>query len=98
MPEFIGGIKEFSSFLKDNIIYPAWEKEQKIEGIVFVTFVVEKDGSISNLNAVRVPDGSKNLADEAIRVLSLMPKWIPGETEGENVRVSYTVPILFKIP
>lgn len=97
MPEFIGGIKKFRDFLSNNLVYPEWEKAQKIEGNVFVTFIIEKDGSVSTLKVVRAPFGSKNLSDEAVRVLRLMPKWIPGEIEGEKVRVSYTLPIMFKL-
>ena len=97
MPEYIGGIQKFRDFLNNNLVYPEKEKAQKIEGKVFVTFIIEKDGSVSTLKVVRAPDGSKNLSDEAVRVLRLMPKWIPGEIEGEKVRVSYTLPIQFKL-
>ena len=97
MPEFIGGIQKFRDFLNNNLVYPEWEKAQKIEGNVFVTFIIEKNGSVSTLKVVRAPYGSKNLSDEAVRVLRLMPKWIPGEIEGEKVRVSYTLPIQFKL-
>lgn len=97
-PQFIGGIKKFGEFLNKNLVYPEWEKTQKIEGRVFVTFIVEKDGSTSSFQVARVPNGSKNLGNEAVRVLRLMPKWIPGEIEGKKVRVSYTVPIFFELP
>lgn len=98
MPEFPGGLSKFMEFLNLNINYPEWEKRQKIEGRVFVTFVVEKDGSTSTFQVARMPPGSINLGNEAVRVLRLMPNWIPGKIEGKKVRVSYAVPILFKLP
>ena len=97
-PQFIGGIKKFKEFMEKNLHYPEWEKRQKIEGRVFVTFVVEKDGNTSTFQIARMPLGSINLGNEAIRVLRLMPRWTPGEKEGEKVRVSFALPIEFKLP
>lgn len=98
MPEFIGGFQKFREFLNKNLVYPEWEKSQNIEGNVFITFIIEKDGSTSTFKVARIPDGSRNLGDEAVRVLRLMPKWTPAEIEGEKVRMRYTLPIQFKLP
>ena len=69
--------------------------ENGIQGKVFVEFVIEKDGSITNVRVLRSVDPS--LDKEAIRVVSSMPKWKPGKQRGKAVRVSYTVPINFKL-
>jgi TonB family protein len=95
MPRFIGGLERFSKFLAENLNYPTEAKNKKIEGRVYCTFIVEKDGSLSNIRVVR---GIGNGCDEeAIRVLAISPKWTPGKLNGKNVRVSYTIPILFSL-
>ena len=95
-PNFPGGITAFSEFLARNIKYPAIDIENKITGKVFVIFIVEADGSLSNIKAVRAP--SETLKAEAIRVLSGSPKWKPGRTNGNAVRVQFTVPVNFELP
>ena len=78
-----------------NMKYPADAEKQKIEGRVIATFIVETDGSISNIEVARPVFPS--LDAEAVRVLSGMPKWTPGRQNGKEVRVKYTVPISFNL-
>ena len=95
MPEFPGGIKALQEFLARNTVYPRAASEIGIQGTVYLYFVVEKDGSISNIKTLRGIGGSCN--EEAERVLSIMPKWKPGNQFGKPVRVSYNVPVVFKL-
>jgi TonB family protein len=93
--EFPGGIQAFGDYLSENIRYPVEARQKNVQGKVFCSFIVEKDGSISGLKVVR---GIGSGADEeAIRVLSAMPKWEPGTQNGANVRQLYTVPISFSL-
>lgn len=95
LPAFPGGIQEFSKFLSSNLKYPSEAKKAGIEGRVFLNFIVEKDGSLSDIKVVRGIGGGCD--EEAVRVLSLSPKWNPGVQNGRNVRVSYTIPIFFQL-
>ena len=95
MPEFPGGMGEAMKFLAKNIKYPVAAQQAKIEGRVIVQFVVERDGSISDIHTVR--SVSPELDAEAIRVVSLMPKWKPGKQRGKAVAVKYTMPIMFRL-
>ena len=95
MPEFPGGMSEAMKFLAKNIKYPVAAQQAKIEGRVIVQFVVGKDGSISDVHTVR--SVSPELDAEAIRVVSMMPKWNPGKRRGKAVPVSYTMPIMFRL-
>ena len=93
MPEFPGGRKALMKYLADNIKYPKDAKKRGIHGRVFVNFIVEEDGSISNVKLLRgIGSGCD---EESIRVVKAMPKWIPGEHEGKKVRVSFNVPLKF---
>jgi periplasmic protein TonB len=95
-PEFPdGGTKGMYEWLGKNIKYPAIARENGIEGKAIVQFVVEPDGSISNVNCVRGPEGG--CKEEATRVIKMMPKWIPGKQQGRPVRVRYTLPVVFKL-
>jgi len=82
-------------FLAKNIKYPVAAQQAKIEGRVIVQFVVERDGSISDIHAMR--SVSPELDAEAIRVVSLMPKWKPGKQRGKAVPVKFTMPIIFRL-
>ena len=94
MPQFPGGQTELIRFLYKNIQYPAIALKQKIEGRVWCSFIVEKDGSISNVN---LEEGVYIfLDDEAVRVLKMMPNWVPGRTNGEYVGVKVYIPVVFK--
>lgn len=95
MPEFPGGISACMKFLSDNIKYPADAIEKKIEGRVVVQYVVNQDGSISDIKITR--GVSPSLDAEAIRVVQAMPKWKPGMQRGQAVRVKYTMPIMFRL-
>ena len=95
MPEYPGGIKALLDYLCQNVKYPADAEKQKIEGRVIANFVVETDGSISNVEVFRPVFPS--LDAEAVRVLSAMPKWKPGMQSSKVVRVKYTVPISFNL-
>ena len=95
MPEFPGGMSEAMKFLAKNIKYPVAAQQAKIEGRVIVQFVVERDGSISDVHTLR--GVNPDLDAEAIRVVSLMPKWKPGKQRGKAVAVKYTMPIMFRL-
>ena len=94
-PQFPGGMGALNQWLGSNIKYPAMAAENGIEGRVIVQFVVERDGSVSGVHVVRGVDPS--LDKEATRVVSAMPKWIPGKQNGSAVRVKYTVPVTFRL-
>ncbi|MBC8147031.1 MAG: energy transducer TonB [Bacteroidetes bacterium] len=93
MAEFKGGEVELFKFLKNNINYPEYDKRNKIEGTVYLTFVVEKDGSITNIQILR--SVSYSIDEEAIRVLKKMPNWNPGKQGIKKVRVQFNLPIKF---
>ena len=93
MPEFPGGMDGLISYLQENIHYP--QNDICVVGRVFVNFIIEKDGSVTNVKTLR---GLHPLFDEeAVRVVSNMPKWKPGKQRGKPVRVSYNLPIGFKL-
>jgi periplasmic protein TonB len=95
MPEFPGGTEALYRYFRQNLRYPDQEKNLSIGGTVFVGFVVEKDGSISHVHVSR--GVSPGLNEEAMRVVRNMPNWIPGRMGINPVRVSYTVPITFRV-
>ena len=95
MPEYPGGMQALFEFLKENIKYPEDAQKQKVEGRVIATFVVETDGSISNIEVVK--HAFPSLDAEAVRVIQAMPKWAPGKQKGKAVRVKYTIPINFNL-
>lgn len=94
-PKFPGGMAEFYKFLGENINYPEQAKQEKVQGNVFISFVVEKDGSISNVKVNRKLGHGTD--EEAVRVLNLSPNWIAGTQNGKTVRVRYTIPIKFSL-
>ena len=95
MPTFKGGEEALLQYLADEIEYPAAALDASIEGIVYLQFVVEKDGSISGVQILR--SVTKALDAEAIRVIRSMPAWIPGEQNGRVVRVKFAIPIRFQL-
>lgn len=97
MPEFKGGIDSLMSFVRQNLKYPDWEKENKIEGKVFVSFIVDKNGKIKEPKILRSVQGSKNFDKEVIRVINNMPDWTPGQQDGKTVDVQFNLPINFKL-
>jgi TonB family protein len=96
MPTFQGGdLNVFRNWVQSNVKYPQEAQEKALQGRVVFSFVVDKDGSVSEFQALQSPD--KVLTDEVERVIKTSPKWEPGEQLGEKVRVKYTVPIVFQI-
>ena len=96
MPSFQGGdINTFRNWVQSKVRYPQIAQENNISGRVFLMFVVERDGAISNIQVLQTPDSS--LSDEAVRVLKMAPKWKPGKQRNQTVRVKYTLPIDFRI-
>jgi protein TonB len=95
MPTFPGGDAELFKFLGNNVKYPVIAQENGIQGRVICQFVVNRDGSIVDVEVVRSVDPS--LDKEAIRVIKSMPKWSPGQQRGKAVRVKYTLPVNFKL-
>ncbi len=96
MPEFPGGQQALFKYLSENVKYPVIAQENGIQGRVICQFVVNKDGSIVDVEVVR-SGGDPSLDKEAVRVIKSMPKWKPGKQRGKAVRVKYTVPVNFKL-
>ncbi len=95
MPKFIGGQSALFSYIKTNINYPEKSKQAGIEGKVLVAFVIQKDGSVTNVNLIK---GIGDKCDqEALKIINGMPKWIPGSTEGKPLDVKIILPITFKL-
>ena len=95
MPSFPGGMPALMQWLSQNIKYPVIAAENGVQGRVIVQFVVEKDGSVTDVHVAKSVDPS--LDKEATRVVKAMPKWNPGKQNGSAVRVKYTVPVMFKL-
>ncbi|MEO3408232.1 energy transducer TonB [Mucilaginibacter sp. CAU 1740] len=96
VPEFTGGVTEFTKFIDKNVKYPEKDKIAKIEGRVIATFVVERDGSLTDIKIIRSP--TPEMGKEALRLLKLSPKWQTAMQNGAAVRFQYAVPIYFKLP
>ncbi|QRX63223.1 energy transducer TonB [Dysgonomonadaceae bacterium zrk40] len=94
-PLFPGGNAAMMKFLSDNIKYPVIAQENNIQGRVICNFVVEKDGSITDVQVVRGVDPT--LDREAVRVIQQMPRWKPGKQRGQAVRVRFTLPVVFRL-
>ena len=95
MPSFPGGDVKLMEYIAKNIKYPQIARESGIQGRVFIGFVVEPDGSISNVKLLRGIGGGCD--EEAMRVIKSLPKWKPGKQRGKAVRVSYQIPVFFKL-
>ena len=95
MPSYPGGEKALLEYVAKNIKYPQIARETGIQGRVFVGFVVEPDGSVSNVKILRGIGGGCD--EEAMRVIKSLPKWKPGKQRGKAVRVSYQIPVVFKL-
>lgn len=94
-PEFPGGMEALYKYLRDNIKYPQLARDNNITGKVYVTFVVERDGSIANPRVLK--DIGGGCGAEAIRVVKSMPKWSPGKQRGKAVRVQFNLPVSFNL-
>lgn len=95
MPEFPGGTDAMIQYMMESMKYPEDAKSQKLEGRVVVNFVVEPDGSVNEVQVVKPVYAS--LDQEAVRVVSAMPRWIPGRQKGVAVRVKFTMPVTFRL-
>ncbi|RZL98067.1 MAG: TonB family protein, partial [Pedobacter sp.] len=94
-PEFVGGMAKFYEYLKKTVKYPAEAQKNNVSGKVFVTFVVEKDGTLTDIKVIRKL--GSGLDEEAIRVMKASPKWTPGRQDGKAVRVKYNIPLSFSL-
>jgi protein TonB len=97
MPTFPGGELEMMKYIQKNVQYPQMEKEAGISGTCYITFVVEKDGSITAVDKLRGVSGGPGCDKEAIRVIKSMPPWKPGKQNGRAVRVQFNLPIKFSL-
>ena len=95
LPEYPGGMPAMIDFLQTNMKYPKDAEKQKVEGRVLVMFIVETDGSVSDVKVAR--NVFPSLDEEAVRVVEAMPKWIPGKEKGKAVRVKFTLPVVFRL-
>ena len=95
MPQFPGGQIAMLKYIMENIKYPKQIMEEGIQGRVTVSFIVEKDGRVSNVRLLRSVQPA--LDKEAIRVVKSMPKWTPGKQNGKPVRVRFNLPVMFKL-
>lgn len=95
MPQFPGGQIAMLQYLMKNIKYPEQAMKERIQGRVTVSFIIEKDGSISDVKAVR--SVHPLLDKEAVRMVKSMPKWSPGKNNGKPVRVRFNLPVMFKL-
>lgn len=95
MPSFPGGLNGLMTFRAQNMVYPVTAQENGVQGRVTVSFVVETDGSITDVEVARSVDPF--LDREAMRIVKAMPKWTPGKKDGKPVRVKYTVPVVFRL-
>lgn len=94
-PSFVGGLSEMYKFLSKTLKYPSAAQRNNVEGRVYLNFIVERDGSITDINVLK--SVGFGCDEEAVRAVKLMPKWTPGKQNGRNVRVKYTIPVTFKL-
>ncbi len=95
-PQFPGGQAKLVEFLQENLVYPTDAQENRTQGQVYVEFVIEADGSITNAKVIRgIGSGCD---EETVRVVNSMPNWTPGNHKGKNVRVKYVLPVSFYLP
>ncbi len=97
MPEFPGGEAELMKFIHKNLTYPQLCMEMGIQGRVYMSFIVETDGSVRYFQVKKAVPECPDMTKEVIRVLSLMPKWKPGKQNGKAVRTQFIIPIRFKL-
>jgi len=95
MSEFPGGQDSLNSYLRRNIKYPQVEKEEGKQGTVYISFVVRKDGSITDVKVMKEVPGAPGFTKEATRVIKAMPTWKPGKMNGRAVNTQMTIPIRF---
>lgn len=93
--EYPGGIEAMNRFLAQNIIYPTLAKQKNIQGKVLISFIIEKNGSISNIKVIK--DIGEGCGEEGMRIVKLMPKWKPAQQKSEPVRQQFVLPISFQL-
>ena len=96
-PAFPGGDTAMTGYILRNIHYPTIEKEEGISGTVYISFVVEMDGRITNVKVLRGVSGGPGCDKEALRVVKMMPDWSPGKLNGQPVRTQINLPVIFKM-
>ena len=97
MPEFPGGNNGMFTFISENVVYPEYEKIHHISGTCYVSFIVEKDGSVTDSKVIRGVGNGLGCDQEALRVMKLMPNWSPGMQNGRPVRTRFNLPIKFTL-
>ena len=97
MPEYPGGVTKLFAFVYENLKYPDFEKENGIEGTVYVKFTVTEEGKIVKPEVVRGVNGAPNFNKEVLRIVNKMPNWLPGENNGKKVKVYFTMPFKFRL-
>jgi TonB family protein len=97
MPQFPGGEEAFKAYLTTNLRYPEMERENGVQGTVYLSIIVEENGVVTHITPLREVYGGRGLTKEAIRVLKAMPAWTPGRMNGKPVRVKMNVPVKFKL-
>ena len=95
MPEYPGGQDQMVQFIQQNVQYPEISRENEVEGKVYIRFVVDIEGSLTDIKILKGVD--EHIDAEALRVVQAMPKWSPGTQKGKPVRVTFTLPINFKL-
>jgi protein TonB len=95
MPSFPGGTQKLKELIEENLRYPKELEESCVQGRVIVRFIVERNGKLSNVKVVKSVNPA--LDKEALRIVSLMPNWIPGKQNGRTVRVKCYIPIIFRL-
>ena len=96
MPAFMNGsIETFRAWVMQNVKFPQIALENNIQGRVVLSFVIDKDGRLTNIEVLQAPD--RSLAEEAVRVLNKSPKWSPGKQRNQTVRVRFTLPVDFRV-
>jgi periplasmic protein TonB len=97
MPEFPGGDKALLQYVRSNTKYPQLEKENHIQGTVHMSFVIDQEGNVTEIQLLKGVKGGKGLEDEAFRVLRSLPKWKPGKNNGQPVKVIFNMPFTFSL-
>jgi len=97
MPEYRGGLDSLMAYINSNLKYPEWEKNRKIGGTVYASFVIARSGKIKDAKIVKSVQGSKNFDKEVLRIIKGMPDWKPGLQNGQNVDVIFNLPFIFKL-
>ena len=96
-PVYPGGMEAMLNFLKENIVYPNKEKRKRVSGTSYISFVVEKDGRVTDVKVIKGMPNGEGCDNEAIRVIKLMPNWKPAEKNGELVKSNQVIPIKFQL-